>query len=143
MVRLPGLLRTEPGTTCAPTLRPTSWNVESASVRATSSVGVRKYTPVCFTPETMSPATPAMITSEPARNLVPAVIRPPGEKYISASDSPLPTSPEQHTVHGSPPTVEEAMALLGAHPGLEYLVPVGRDEVFEGRPDPKTQSRQG
>src|SRR4051812_6870582 len=73
MVREALSRRMEPGTTLAPTLNPTlSTNVGSADVLAASSAGVRKYTPVSFTPSAIRNPTLPTISSAPTRNLWPA-----------------------------------------------------------------------
>jgi hypothetical protein len=75
MVRALGSRRMEPGTTLAPTLKPTfSTKVESAAILADSSAGVRKYTPVCFTPSAMRNPTLPTMTAAPSRNLWPGFI---------------------------------------------------------------------
>src|SRR5688572_29307916 len=73
MVRALGWRRMEPGTTFAPTLKPTfSTKVVSAAVFADSSAGVRKYTPVCFTPSVIRNPTLLTMTAALNRNLWPA-----------------------------------------------------------------------
>src|SRR2546427_6806533 len=75
MVRWALSRRTEPGTTLAPTLNPTfSTNVGSAAVLAASSAGVRKWTPVSFTPSAIRNPTLPTISAAPRRNLCPAFI---------------------------------------------------------------------
>src|SRR6476469_9967873 len=91
MVRWASSRRTDPGTTLAPTLNPTfSTKVGSAAVLAASSAGVRKYTPVSFTPSAIRNPTLPTMRAAPSKNLWPAfipgsvvVIRCFGERFAS------------------------------------------------------------
>src|SRR5437016_2743982 len=63
---------TLPGTTRAPTFIPTSYRPRSPAIRCDSSVGVKKYWPVCLMPLAIKYPTEPRITTAPTANFIPA-----------------------------------------------------------------------
>src|SRR5438552_14650823 len=133
MVRRALSRRTEPGTTLAPTLNPTfSTNVGSAAVLAASSAGVRKYTPVSFTPSAIRNPTLPTMRAAPRRNLWPAFIAGSGDRgtrlraqssLVQPTDSSpgrsLGACPREGGAHGALPAVRQQPALRGGGGRLE------------------------